>query len=340
MRIAIKLLALFAFILYACNSFAQSINPKIDSLINLITIDTYSIHFDSLRTNEFCSRKVVPFAKQSSDHNACRDYIYRQFSKNLGANNAYLHHFRSNNYFGLSNVIAFKQGTDPSAGIWVVSAHYDSNNNMELNPTSDSISPGANDNGTGVAAIIEISRILSNINTNITILFAAWDLEEVFTNGYPTGSNKWFKSHVKKRKRTSFSNKKKKVIINIKDLKGNLNFDMFGNPQLEEDGKPVLWACYAKYKHIEFAKEYANTLNQYIPEITTLVYGRLNLSDHYTFASRKIPSIENLESEYTLDPYYHTYSDNLENYNNIDFHFATNVTRGGLAFLLEQCIFY
>jgi len=218
----------------------------------------------------------------------------------------------------------------------VVSAHYDSNNSNERLPNKEHFSPGANDNGTGVAAILEMARIFSGIETEASILFAAWDFEEQFTNGFPTGSNRWFTDKVSRKIGTEWDQIGSGGTINIRELKGNINFDMFGNPQMEKEGKLLLWACYASNQHIEFAENYALTLNLYVPEFETATYGRLLLSDHYTFAARKIPALVNLESGYMNDPFYHTSADHHLNYQNINFVFATQVTRGGLAFVLEQ----
>lgn len=328
------------FILIVCvltlNVKAQTVNPVIDSLIGLITVEGYREHFDSLMTGPKNIRKVIPGKQQHTDHDACRDYIFRQFQHHLGIDNSYLHHFDTGIFGGLANVIAFKAGTNRDAGIWVVSAHYDSNNSNERFPDKEQYSPGANDNGTGVAAILEMARIFSGIETEASIVFAVWDFEEQFTNGFPTGSNRWFTDKVSRKNGTEWDQIGSGGTINIKELKGNINFDMFGNPQLEEEGKPLLWACYASNQHIEIAENYAQTLNLYVPEIETATYGRLLLSDHYTFAARKIPALVNLESGYLDDPFYHTAADHHLNPQNINFSFATKVTQGGLAFVLEQ----
>lgn len=280
----------------------------------------------------------MPIAQQSADHNACRDYINNKFQLYFGTENVYLHEFQSNDFRGLTNVIGFKRGNNLNEGIWVISAHYDSNNSNEANPLSQIISPGANDNGTGIAAILELARILSKQETGASVLFAAWDLEEVFTNGKATGSNTWFNEHVSKKKLTDWQNLRKGGRISQDDLVANINFDMFGHPNDFIDGKPVLWACYATNSDITFVDNYVNTINKYIPDIKTQSFGKLIYSDHYTFSSRKIPSVENLESGYQHDPFYHTYADNLQNASNINMQFACNVARGGLAFLLEKIL--
>ena len=337
--VSLKQLVIFLFLLFRTFSTdAQTYPISIDSTIQLITLESFRGHFDSLRTQPHHNRKVMPIWEQSNDHDECRDYIFRSFQKYLGEENCYLHFFESNDYRGLANVIGVKAGSNPTSGIWVIGAHYDSNNSNENNRGTKIISPGANDNGTGLAAILEIARTMSNIETEATLIFAAWDFEEVFINGFPAGSNAWFKRFIRKKKTTDWSNLGKSGIINIDDLKGNLNFDMFGNPQLEKDGLPLLWACYAKNQHREFVHAYTETIEKYVPRIAVEVVGPLNWSDHFTFAANKIPAVENLESGYEKDPYYHTYADHLKNEDNIDFQFASDVTRGGLAFLMEQVL--
>jgi hypothetical protein len=329
--------AIFLFILNLLYiaGLSQSLNPSIDSIIKLITPETYQIHFDSLRTGKGCNRKVFEANVQSFDHDACRDYIFRTFKKYLGEGNVYLHRFEVGQNRGLANVVAFKQGKSPTGRILVLSAHYDSNYSREWGRVDSVCSPGANDNGSGVAAVIEIARVFSGIETENSIIFAAWDFEEQFTDGFASGSNSWFNDFVVSKKKRKLTKKGDQVKIGIEKLIANINFDMFGNPNDTIDGKPVLWACSGNVTHSGFVDDYVSTFNHYIPQTRAINHEKMAYSDHYTFAARKIPSVENLESGYNKDPFYHTCSDNLENSDNIDFNFATNVTRGGMAFTLE-----
>lgn len=66
------------------------------------------------------------------------------------------------------NVFAQRQGTDKKAGAILVGAHYD----------TVSISPGADDNASGVAVILEIARILGSVPTPRTLQLAFFDKEE------------------------------------------------------------------------------------------------------------------------------------------------------------------
>jgi hypothetical protein len=74
------------------------------------------------------------------------------------------------------NVVGVIDGTEPGVGAIVIGAHYDSRTN-ELND-STSTAPGADDNGSGVAAVIELARILSQHPTRTTVIFALFSGEE------------------------------------------------------------------------------------------------------------------------------------------------------------------
>ncbi len=66
------------------------------------------------------------------------------------------------------NVIAELPGTDPSAGSLVIGAHFD----------TVATTPGADDNASGVACLLELARLLSGTRPTGTVRFAAFVLEE------------------------------------------------------------------------------------------------------------------------------------------------------------------
>lgn len=70
----------------------------------------------------------------------------------------------------LGNVMATLKGTDPSDNrVLIISGHLDSRASDVMNSTIDA--PGANDDGSGVAAVMEISRIMSQREFPFTIIF-------------------------------------------------------------------------------------------------------------------------------------------------------------------------
>jgi hypothetical protein len=79
------------------------------------------------------------------------------------------------------NVIATLPGTGDHPGAIVLMAHYDS---RPIDPNDGSSpAPGADDNASGVALLIELARLLSSRPWNQTIIFAAFSAEEQGTYG-------------------------------------------------------------------------------------------------------------------------------------------------------------
>jgi aminopeptidase YwaD len=73
------------------------------------------------------------------------------------------------------NVIGTLEGTDPEQGIVYLGAHYD----------SVSVGPGANDDASGVGAMLEAARVLSTLGhrTEATLKFIAFGAEETGLDG-------------------------------------------------------------------------------------------------------------------------------------------------------------
>lgn len=77
----------------------------------------------------------------------------------------------------LKNVVATLKGTDPNDDrILIISAHLDSRAALDNDNTS--FAPGANDDGSGIAAILELVRIMSERKFSATIIFMAVSGEE------------------------------------------------------------------------------------------------------------------------------------------------------------------
>lgn len=66
------------------------------------------------------------------------------------------------------NIIGTLSGTGTSEKVVIVDAHYDTVNN----------SPGADDNGSGVAGVMEVARILSRYPSKKTLRYIGFDMEE------------------------------------------------------------------------------------------------------------------------------------------------------------------
>ena len=99
------------------------------------------------------------------------DWIYSEFEQ-MGLNVEF--HEWIFEKFESKNVVATLPGNDSlSNAIFIICAHYDTMN----------ISPGANDDGSGVVAVLCIAEILSKYSFNHTIKFITFSGEEVGTYG-------------------------------------------------------------------------------------------------------------------------------------------------------------
>ncbi len=77
----------------------------------------------------------------------------------------------------LGNVLATLKGTDPTdKRIFIISGHLDAMRTNVMDRTGDA--PGANDDASGVAAVMECARIMSKRNFGATIIFMAVSGEE------------------------------------------------------------------------------------------------------------------------------------------------------------------
>jgi len=76
----------------------------------------------------------------------------------------------------ISSVIATLQGDEPGGRTYVMSSHYDSRNSDNADTTQDA--PGADDNASGTVAVLEAARVMADLPTHATVMFATYDSEE------------------------------------------------------------------------------------------------------------------------------------------------------------------
>ncbi len=84
------------------------------------------------------------------------------------------------------NIIAIQKGKD-TQNYFLICAHYDSIcydfDSTKGYYTLSNIAPGADDNASGVSAVLETARVLSKYKTTYSIIYAFWDQEETTDSG-------------------------------------------------------------------------------------------------------------------------------------------------------------
>lgn len=147
-------------------------DPQIRALMDSVSLDSIQAnieHLCSYHTRRYDSRFIYDV----------QDWLVSRY-KSFGADTVMLHDFEVP-YFEqgtADNVIAVKWGTTTPQEFVVCGAHYDSWNADGYDP--DTIrSPGADDNASGVAGILETARLLSPYTFDRTVIFANWCAEEI-----------------------------------------------------------------------------------------------------------------------------------------------------------------
>ena len=154
-------------------------DPTIMALVNAVStqnLQNYVATLESFGTrNTFSTTQDPAFGI-----GAARTWIYNEF---LAVGNGRLqvrfddflvpHDGRTH---PAQNVIATLPGTSSHTGVIIVMAHYDTRPQDAYDGLSRA--PGADDNGSGVATLIELARLMSSRTWNQTILFVAFAAEE------------------------------------------------------------------------------------------------------------------------------------------------------------------
>jgi hypothetical protein len=212
---------------------------------------------------------------------AAAEYLYTQF-ENMGLAVRY-HHWTNGGYTS-DNVEATLNGTDDSSDdIYIICGHYD----------TVASSPGADDDGSGVVAVLTAAYIMSQYQFNHTIKFVAFSGEEEGLLGSEiyaqnAAAQGW-------------------------DIVGVLNCDMISYAITTSDGNNLI--------------VYENTASEWLYTYTFAInseyadYIQLTLhhggstwgSDHNSFWDEGYDAL--FYFEYEMTPYYHTSQDTIEHIN-------------------------
>ena len=185
-----KKLFFFALLFSFNTSFSQTIiqrDPEIEQMVKEISPDSLRSYINILvafGTRNTLSTQTDPKRGIGAARNWVLDRFNRMAAQSGGRLTAIIDtvtyqpdHNRVNHAILLGNVMATLKGTDPADNrIFIISGHLD---NMRSSPT-DSIgdAPGADDDGSGTAAMMECARIMSKHPFPATIIFVAISGEE------------------------------------------------------------------------------------------------------------------------------------------------------------------
>ena len=164
--------------------------------------------------------------------------------------------------------------------IVLVGAHYDSRTRDIRDATA--FAPGANDNGTGIAILLEIARLLANENPHATIVLAAFSAEEIDAGGA-----------------TAYLADAQASRLSFRSV---LILDTLGNPTIEQGASELRVFADPDPNHPgrQLALWLPSVAQRYVPEMQILVQPTLDrpgfYSDHVPFSAAGYPAVRLIES--------------------------------------------
>jgi len=207
------------------------------------------------------------------------------------------------------NVIASITGSVYPDSICIIGGHYD---NILKTGDPFTSAPGANDNASGVAAVLEIARVFktNSFEPDNTIEFIAFGAEELGLFG-----SYFYADYAR---------------INSKKIKLMLNNDMIAfNPSLNKADWSVNIMDYDNSHNL---RKEAEVISGRFTDLKTYNYNTYNKqSDSYPFFVNGFKALFFISA--SSDPYYHTADDTVDKYN---FEFCREIVKLNCAILIDK----
>jgi leucyl aminopeptidase len=215
------------------------------------------------------------------------------------------------------NVVGLIQGTETGGGILLIGAHYDSITIGAGWENGNAYAPGANDNGSGVAALIEIARVMSSRPHRSTVMFVAFGAEEIGRQGSIAFVNEYLRPNG----------------INIDYM---INLDLIGSstgPNGEIEDRKL--RIYSADPNNSASRQLARAINliafNHVPGMEVVVRGSGDregrFSDHFSFSEAGFAAVRFIE--YLENP--NRNHNNLDNLDNVRPAYLTRAAQTVLA---------
>ncbi len=268
------------------------VNPEIRAMMDSVSIDSIKAnieHLCSYHNRRFDSRYIWEV----------QDWLTSRYSQ-FGVDTVMLNDFKVHKEGfpeeTADNVLAVQWGTRYPEEFVICGAHYDSWNDDGTDP--DTIrSPGADDNASGVAGILETARILSNYTFDRTIIYGNWNAEEIGLKGSAAYAADCAEQ--------------------LMDIVGYFNLDMTG---YLEEGTDIHVHLMFTTRDSLIGRYVFNFSQVYFPEMPIrqnwLAWGD---SDYSSFNRNGYPAVHPFEDVHASSPFIHSRQDVLGlSVNNLD----------------------
>ncbi len=269
--------------------------PVVQTVVDQVSQSSYTYYMtDMLYTSIGDDRGFGP------EHDLARDNIYSHFA-GLGLATSYEpFQYGGSTY---NNIIGVHTGTTRPDEIYIIGAHFDSVNN-----------PGADDNASGTAGVMEAARVLSQYQFEATIIFIGFDREEQGV----IGSRAYAAAHA------------------ADNILGMLTLDMIAYNGSGGNQASV----YGRSGSDPLKQALLGSIATYGNGLVGIDSGSLGsyASDHSPFQDEGFQACLLIEYDYKTNPYYHRPGDSTDTPDYIDYEYATNMVCSVTGFLAEYAV--
>lgn len=279
-------------LLAGSSSRGQGVDPR--ELVDQINADSYR-HFLDDRLYAHDGQARTPF---SPFHDQARQNIFDDLA-GFGLDVRLDPVVWQNNTF--YNVVGVQPGVVYPERIYIVAGHYDSVN-----------VPGADDNASACAAVLEIARVFSRYQFESTILYIAFDIEEPGL----VGSRDYAERHRQD------------------DIRGVVVMDL-----IAYDRGTSGCVIYGQNASLPIKQALADAVTRYSGGLAAEIRGPLNRSDHAPFETVGKQACWLIEKEgLELNPCYHRACDSVDTPGYINYEYAAQLTRAAAGYLAEHAV--
>ncbi len=297
----------FILVMVPLKSFSQSYYGPIDSIISRVTLNSI------VKTvKEMCGDTIVTIGRNQyrlrnrsynqPENQLAAQYIYERF-QSYGLNVRYQQYSTTG-----ANIIAKKTGTKYPNRYYIIGAHFDTF-------PFDTLAPGADDNATGVAAVLEAAKLLQNYSFDYTLIFAAWDEEESGLYGSKNYADSAF--------------------IRGDSILAYINLDMIAY-NLNNNNMTI----YTNNSSMFYADLYYDVISYFKPELHPAKLVESAASDIISFWQKGFKGIYPFEEDGAENPFINSVHDSMIYFNYPYFLKMAQAVIAGFAFLAFDNVIY
>ncbi len=273
-------------------------DPFIETLVGLVTSTSLNATVQSLQ--DFQTRYA-----STTNCESAGEALYSTFS-GLGLDEVAFETFLFAGGYTSRNVVAEKTGETFPDDIYIICGHYDS---TSPSATRQTLAPGADDNASGTAAVVEAARVLAPYDLDYTVRFIAFSAEEW---------GLWGSRAYAAAARSAGER-----------IRGVINLDMIAYADTMPEDLQIIVNPASDW----MADLYLAAAAAYGPlDGTKTVDASFVYSDHSPFWDNNYPALLAIEDEPLTNPYYHQTTDTLDK---LQPDFFTAATRASLGLLAE-----